>query len=191
MFNNFIEFPQRMQFHAVSPETQPALWRLPTSLFKSTDMEMKLWVFQNSSRTCSTILSAYLHQVLAHCKSPSMVQTTFSTVYHFRLSSELCKFIPFPSQKILKQKCFPSGFTKDVKNSKFEIYGRIPRMVVRGDYNAKAKLFFSTIEGNGSYVVVLEDIKGSIKFKPTVRKVENGKTFVRVDKLKVLLEPKM
>lgn len=64
-------------------------------------------------------------------------------------------------------------------------------MVLRGDYHAKAKLFFSNIEGNGSYVVVMEQIKGAIKFKPTIRKVENGKTFMKVDKLKVLLEPKV
>lgn len=64
-------------------------------------------------------------------------------------------------------------------------------MVLRGDYNAKAKLFFSNIDGNGTYVVIMEQIKGAIKFKPTVKKVENGKTFIKVEKLKVLLEPKM
>lgn len=62
-------------------------------------------------------------------------------------------------------------------------------MVLRGEYHAKAKLFFSTIEGNGTYVVVMEQIKAAIKFKPKLDRIENGKTFAKVNKLRVLLEP--
>lgn len=83
-----------------------------------------------------------------------------------------------------------SGFTGDIRTSKFELYGIIPRLILRGDYNAKAKLFFSNIEGNGTYVVILDDVKGAVKFKPRVDRIEDGKTYMKVSKIKVLLDPK-
>lgn len=98
-----------------------------------------------------------------------------------------CSIVP-TSKSNNKSIC--RGFSDDIKTSKFEFYGIIPELVVRGDYNAKAKLFFSTIEGNGTYVVTLKQIAGAIKFKPKADRVEDGKTYMKVDKLKVLLEPK-
>lgn len=83
-----------------------------------------------------------------------------------------------------------SGFTSDIRTSKFELYGLIPRLTLRGDYNAKAKLFFSNIEGSGTYVVILDDVKGAVKFKPRVDRIEDGKTYMKVSKVKVLLDPK-
>lgn len=48
----------------------------------------------------------------------------------------------------------------------------------------------SDINGDGKYKIEIEDVTGNIKFKPSITKVENGKTFMKVDKIKILLDPK-
>ncbi|KAL5273659.1 hypothetical protein ACFFRR_000423 [Megaselia abdita] len=82
------------------------------------------------------------------------------------------------------------GFTNDIKTSKFEIYGTVPKLTLEGNYKASGKFLGSEIKGDGKYKVVIEDVTGNIKFKPTITKVEDGKTFFKVNKIKILLDPK-
>lgn len=82
------------------------------------------------------------------------------------------------------------GFTKDIETSKFEFYGNVPRFLIEGDYRAKGNFLGTNLKGSGKYRIVLEDVAGAIKFKPTVSKIVNGKTLLKVNKIKILLEPK-
>lgn len=85
---------------------------------------------------------------------------------------------------------FLRGFTKDIKTSKFEVHGTVPKLSLEGNYKATGKFLGSEIKGDGKYKIVIEDVIGNIKFKPTITKVENGKTFFKVNKIKILLNPK-
>lgn len=70
------------------------------------------------------------------------------------------------------------------------MFGSVPKVVIQGNYKATGKLLGSDVKGDGKYKVVLEDVTGSIKFKPAITKVENGKTFMKVNKIKIILDPK-
>jgi len=80
------------------------------------------------------------------------------------------------------------GFQRDPKKSKFEMYGSFPKIVLRGKYSADGRILILPIRGDGDADIALFNPKFSVKFKPGIQK-RNGKTYLSVDKLKVLVEP--
>uniref|UniRef100_A0A1A9WGV6 Protein takeout n=1 Tax=Glossina brevipalpis TaxID=37001 RepID=A0A1A9WGV6_9MUSC len=62
-------------------------------------------------------------------------------------------------------------------------------MIIRGKYTADGRVLILPIRGEGDADITLERPKFSVKIKPTLFK-KNGKTYLMVDKLKVLLEPR-
>lgn len=66
----------------------------------------------------------------------------------------------------------------------------VPKLELKGLYKATGKFLGSDVKGDGEYKILIEDVIGNIKFKPSITKVENGKTFMRVNKIKILLDPK-
>uniref|UniRef100_T1H1F9 Uncharacterized protein n=1 Tax=Megaselia scalaris TaxID=36166 RepID=T1H1F9_MEGSC len=67
------------------------------------------------------------------------------------------------------------GFTKDIKTSKFELYGNVPKLILEGDYKATGKFLGSDINGDGKYKIEIEDVTGNIKFKPSITKLKMEK----------------
>ncbi|XP_075146373.1 uncharacterized protein LOC142220873 [Haematobia irritans] len=80
------------------------------------------------------------------------------------------------------------GFTPDAATSKFELYGNLPKLTIRSKYNADGRILILPIQGDGDADIGFENVKFSTKFKPAIHP-KNGKTYLSVDKLKVLLEP--
>ncbi|XP_043068138.1 protein takeout [Drosophila bipectinata] len=80
------------------------------------------------------------------------------------------------------------GFGADPATSKFEMYGSFPKIVLRGKYVADGRILILPIRGDGDAEIVLHNPKFSVKFKPGTQQ-RNGRTFLSVDKLKVLVEP--
>ncbi|KAI8120792.1 Protein takeout [Lucilia cuprina] len=80
------------------------------------------------------------------------------------------------------------GFGADPATSKFEMYGVLPKVTLRGKYTADGRILILPIRGDGNADITLENSKFSVKFKPSIHP-KNGKTFLMVDKLKVLIEP--
>lgn len=83
---------------------------------------------------------------------------------------------------------FPSGFGADPATSKFEMYGSFPKIVLKGKYVADGRILILPIRGDGDAEIVLHNPKFSVKFKPGTQQ-RNGRTYLSVDKLKVLVEP--
>uniref|UniRef100_A0A1B0G563 Protein takeout n=2 Tax=Glossina morsitans morsitans TaxID=37546 RepID=A0A1B0G563_GLOMM len=81
------------------------------------------------------------------------------------------------------------GFGKDPGSSKFELYGDLPKMIIRGKYTADGRILILPIRGEGDADITLDRPKFSVKFKPNLVN-KNGKTYLMVDKLKVSLEPR-
>ncbi|KAH8312517.1 hypothetical protein KR044_011228, partial [Drosophila immigrans] len=80
------------------------------------------------------------------------------------------------------------GFDANPATSKFEMYGSFPKISLRGKYVADGRILILPIRGDGDADITLFNPKFSVKFKPGLQ-VRNGKTYLSVDKLKVLLEP--
>ncbi|KAH8372566.1 protein takeout [Drosophila serrata] len=80
------------------------------------------------------------------------------------------------------------GFGPDPATSKFEMYGSFPKIVLRGKYVADGRILILPIRGDGDAEIILHNPKFSVKFKPGTQQ-RNGRTFLSVDKLKVLVEP--
>jgi len=80
------------------------------------------------------------------------------------------------------------GFEKDPSKSKFELYGSFPKITLQGKYVAEGRILILPIQGDGDADIALLNPKFSVKFKPSVQK-RDGKTWIAVDKLKVLVEP--
>ncbi|XP_013113019.1 protein takeout [Stomoxys calcitrans] len=80
------------------------------------------------------------------------------------------------------------GFSPDPATSKFELYGSLPKLTIRSKYNADGRILILPIQGDGDADISFENVKFSTKFKPALHP-KNGKMFLTVDKLKVLLEP--
>ncbi|XP_062124367.1 protein takeout [Drosophila sulfurigaster albostrigata] len=80
------------------------------------------------------------------------------------------------------------GFDTNPATSKFEMYGSFPKVVLRGKYVADGRILILPIRGDGDADITLHNPKFSVKFKPGTQ-ARNGKTYLSVDKLKVLLEP--
>ena len=83
---------------------------------------------------------------------------------------------------------FYSGFERDPRKSKFEMYGSFPKIALRGKYTADGRILILPIKGDGDANIVLEHPNFSVRFKPSVTE-KNGEHYLAVDKLKVLLEP--
>lgn len=81
-----------------------------------------------------------------------------------------------------------SGFEKDPKKSKFEMYARVQKLQLVGKFYADGQILNFPIKGNGVFDIVLENVKIGIKFKPKLVVIE-GKTYLSVDKIKSLVEP--
>ncbi|ALC46904.1 CG11852, partial [Drosophila busckii] len=80
------------------------------------------------------------------------------------------------------------GFNANPATSKFEMYGSFPKIALRGKYNADGRILILPIRGDGDADITLHNPKFSVKFKPGTQ-VRNGRTYLSVDKLKVLVEP--
>ncbi|XP_054726279.1 protein takeout-like [Anastrepha obliqua] len=80
------------------------------------------------------------------------------------------------------------GFERDPATSKFEFYGLLPKIILRGKYVADGRILILPIRGDGDADILLQNSKFSIKFKPALHP-KDGKTYLSVDKLKVLVEP--
>ncbi|CAD6991749.1 protein takeout [Ceratitis capitata] len=80
------------------------------------------------------------------------------------------------------------GFERDPAKSKFEMYGSFPKITLRGKYVADGRILILPIRGDGDADIVLHNPKFSVKFKPAIHP-KDGKTYLSVDKLKVLVEP--
>lgn len=80
------------------------------------------------------------------------------------------------------------GFDRDPATSKFEMYGSFPKIVLSGKYVADGRILILPIKGDGDANIVLHNPKFSVKFKPALHP-RDGKTYLSVDKLKVLVEP--
>ncbi|XP_037956729.1 protein takeout-like [Teleopsis dalmanni] len=80
------------------------------------------------------------------------------------------------------------GFDRDPSTSKFEMYGSFPKLQMRGKYTADGRILILPIRGDGDADITIIKPKFSVKFKPSII-VKNGKTYITVDKLKVLIEP--
>ncbi|KAH8382691.1 hypothetical protein KR009_004832 [Drosophila setifemur] len=80
------------------------------------------------------------------------------------------------------------GFGPDPAASKFEMYGSFPKIVLRGKYVADGRILILPIRGDGDAEIILHNPKFSVKFKPGTSK-RDGRTYLTVDKLKVLVEP--
>ncbi|EDW13827.1 uncharacterized protein Dmoj_GI23924 [Drosophila mojavensis] len=80
------------------------------------------------------------------------------------------------------------GFDRNPSTSKFEMYGAFSKIVLRGKYLADGRILILPIRGDGDADITLHNPKFSVKFKPATQ-VRNGRTFLSVDKLKVLVEP--
>lgn len=81
-----------------------------------------------------------------------------------------------------------SGFSPDPATSKFELHGDLPKLTIRSKYNADGRILILPIQGDGDADIGFEKVKFSAKFKPAVHP-KNGKKYLSVDKLKVLMEP--
>lgn len=46
--------------------------------------------------------------------------------------------------------CITSGFEKDPKSTKFEVWGDIPRLTITGQYTVKGSILILPIVGNGN-----------------------------------------
>lgn len=68
------------------------------------------------------------------------------------------------------------------------MYGDFQKLVIRGKYKADGRILILPIQGEGDAEIIFEKPKFSAKFKPIIR-TKNGKTYISVDKLKILLEP--
>lgn len=68
------------------------------------------------------------------------------------------------------------------------MYGSFPKVTIRGKYTADGRILILPIRGDGNADITLENSKFSVKFKPSLHP-KNGKTYLMVDKLKVLIEP--
>ncbi len=53
-----------------------------------------------------------------------------------------CFFFPFHFERY-------SGYGKDPKRSKFEFYGRIPRLTIQGHYKLNGKVILLPVQGDG------------------------------------------
>ncbi|XP_036673425.3 protein takeout [Drosophila suzukii] len=80
------------------------------------------------------------------------------------------------------------GFGADPATSKFEMYGSFPKIVLKGKYVADGRILILPIRGDGDAEIILHNPKFSVKFKPGTQ-LRNGRNFLSVDKLKVLVEP--
>ncbi|XP_030374331.1 uncharacterized protein LOC115623915 [Scaptodrosophila lebanonensis] len=82
------------------------------------------------------------------------------------------------------------GFGANPATTKFEMYGSFPKIVLRGKYNADGRILILPIRGDGDADITLHSPKFSVKFKPGVQQ-HDGRTYLTVDKLKVLVEPQL
>ena len=68
------------------------------------------------------------------------------------------------------------------------MYGSFPKITIRAKYLADGRILILPIRGDGDADIVLENAKFAVKFKPSVHP-KNGKNYLMVEKLKVLVEP--
>ncbi|XP_055910644.1 uncharacterized protein LOC129945005 [Eupeodes corollae] len=80
------------------------------------------------------------------------------------------------------------GFEADPKTSKFELYGSLPKLTLRGKYTADGRILVLPIQGDGDADITIVKPKFSVKFKPSLNN-QGGKTYLGIDKLKILIEP--
>lgn len=79
-----------------------------------------------------------------------------------------------------------SGFEADPRKSRFEIYGKTPELKINGKYSIDGRVFSFPVQGNGNLNCILKDVGIGIKFKPDTL-THNGKTFIKLNKLKMLV----
>lgn len=82
------------------------------------------------------------------------------------------------------------GFEKDPLKSKFEFYGKVPSLKIKAKYNVKGKVLSLPIEGDGPLEIEINDVEVSMKVKLAEGEKKDGKSYMKVDKYKTLIEAK-
>ena len=81
-----------------------------------------------------------------------------------------------------------SGFEKDFTKSKFEIYGIVPKLINKSKYKISGRMLIFPVQGEGDAYNEMENVKISIKSKPKLSMVRNGKSYMQIDKYKVWMD---
>ncbi|KAG4079172.1 hypothetical protein HA402_001143 [Bradysia odoriphaga] len=76
------------------------------------------------------------------------------------------------------------GFGKDPKKSKFEFYGRIPRLSIIGNYKLNGNVIILPVQGDGPANMTFENLDVSIRGVPRVD-VKGGKEYLQFSKFNV------
>lgn len=76
------------------------------------------------------------------------------------------------------------GFGKDIFNSKYELYAKLPRLSLTGDYTIDGRVLVLPIKGTGKATLNFDNLDIGIKYKPKLV-VKNGKEYIQADKFKL------
>lgn len=107
---------------------------------------------------------------------------------NFDVKLEMTDFDIFGLSKFVFEKFV--GFEKDPSTSKFEFYGRVPDIKIKAKYNIKGKVLGLPIEGEGPLEMNIGNLDVSMKVKVKETDKKDGKSYLKVDKYKTLIDAK-
>ncbi|XP_073819357.1 circadian clock-controlled protein daywake-like [Musca autumnalis] len=81
-----------------------------------------------------------------------------------------------------------SGWTKTPKNLEANII--IPKLVINGDFETDGRILLLSLEGKGKGFIELTDCYANIKGKVVLEKRSDGKNYLKLTKLKAVMQPK-
>lgn len=61
---------------------------------------------------------------------------------------------------------YRSGFGRDPDKNQHEVFGRVPKLSLHGDYKVNGRVLILPIQGDGKASLVFENVNMSAKFKP-------------------------
>lgn len=79
-----------------------------------------------------------------------------------------------------------SGLDKDPKS--VEVDAILPKLTISGDYVTKGKILLLVLDGSGKGDIEMTDSKVKVRVKCHLEQMD-GKNYIKIDKIKALLEP--
>ncbi|XP_037028821.1 protein takeout-like [Bradysia coprophila] len=132
------------------------------------------------------VINQYIHQSASGIPSIHLIPTDplfipeiniiqgSESPVNIKLNFKNANFIGFSTVDVTRV----IGFERDPKTSKYEIYCRIPKLAIIGNYKVSGKVIILPVVGEGPANLTFENLDVTAKFDPRVD-IKNGKEYLQ------------